>query len=439
MHEHSSSDRGRAPSLPISLLRRHRDFRRLWTGETISVFGSRMGDVAVSFAAVIAMGATPIEMGLLAAVRLVPKLLFSLIAGVWVDRLRRRPLMIGADLGRFALLATIPLAAMLGHLRMNFLYPVILAVGVLDLLFEVAYGAYLPSLVEALDVVEANSKLSASYAAAEVGGFALAGWLVQILTAPYAILVDALSFIASAVAIRSIERPEMSVAPRSRRRSFYHEALEGVRVVAADPRLFVLAAANGLAAFCYATFSTLYMLFVVRTLRFAPGVLGMIFAVGGVSSFFSSLGAPRFIARFGEGRALAGGLVLQGISWICVPAARGATALAASLLIAQQAFGDAGGTVAIITGSAIPQTLVPGQLLGRVRATISFVAIASLIAGSIVAGWAAELVGLRPVMYAGAIGLAAAGGLLALSPVWAVKANDAPIVMGAGIAADAAE
>jgi MFS family permease len=159
-----------------------------------------------------------------------------------------------------------------------------------------------------------------------------------------------------------------------------------VRVVAADRRLFVLAVANGLAAFCYATFSTLYMLFVVRTLRFAPGVLGMIFAVGGVSSFFSSLGAPRFIARFGEGRALAGGLVLQGISWICVPAASGATPLAASLLIAQQAFGDAGGTVAIITGSAIPQTLVPGQLLGRVRATISFVAIASLITGSIVAG-----------------------------------------------------
>ena len=191
-----------------SLLRRHRDFRRLWTGETISVFGSRMGDVAVSFAAVIAVGATPIQMGLLAAVRLVPKLLFSLLAGVWVDRVRRRPLMIGADLGRFALLATIPLAAMLGHLAMNFLYPVILGVGVFDFLFDVAYGAYLPSLVDATDVVEANSNLSASYAAAEVGGFALAGWLVQLVTAPYAIAVDALSFIASAIAIRSIEKPE---------------------------------------------------------------------------------------------------------------------------------------------------------------------------------------------------------------------------------------
>jgi hypothetical protein len=422
-----------------SLLRRHRDFRRLWTGETISVFGSRMGDVAVSFAAVIALGATPLQMGLLAAVRLVPKLLFSLIAGVWVDRVRRRPLMIGADLGRFALLAAIPIAAMLGHLRMNFLYPVILAVGVLDLLFDVAYGAYLPSLVAAADVVEANSKLSASYAAAEVGGFAIAGWLVQILTAPYAILVDALSFIASAFAISSIEKPEASVAPRNRRRSFYREALEGVSVVRADARLFALTAANGLAALSYATFSTLYMLFVVRALGFAPGTLGMIFAVGGVSSFFSSLGSPRFVTRIGEGRALACGLVLQGISWICVPAARGATILAAGLLIAQQVFGDAGGTVAIITGSAIPQALVPGRLLGRVRATISFVAQAAMIAGSIGAGIAAELVGLRPVMYAGAVGLAAAGGLLALSPVWTARTTDAAIVIADGVAAEAAE
>jgi hypothetical protein len=436
MHEHQSSGTSSYASGHLSLLRRHSDFRRLWTGETISIFGSRMGDVALSFAAVIAMGATPIQMGMLSAVRLVPKLLFSLIAGVWVDRLHRRPLMIGADLGRCALLATIPLAAMLGHLRMNFFYPVILAVGVLDLIFELAYGAYLPSLVDAADLVEANSKLSASYAAAEVGGFALAGWLVQILTAPYAILVDALSFIASASAIRSIRQPETTVVPGAHPRSFYREALEGVSAVTADRRLFALAAANGVAAFCYASFPTLYMLFVVRTLGFVPGVLGLIFAVGGVSSLFSALRATPFIARFGEGRALACGLVLQGISWMCVPAARGATALSASLLIMQQAFGDAGGTIAIITTSAIPQTLVPWPMLGRVRATISFLALAALIAGSLVAGWAAALAGLRPVMCMGATGLAAAGGLLALSPVWRLNANHAASVVGSGLIAD---
>jgi MFS family permease len=409
----------------MSLLRRHRDFRRLWTGETTSVFGSRMGDVAVSFAAVIALGATPIQMGLLAAVRLVPKLLFSLFAGVWVDRVRRRPLMIGADLGRFALLATIPLAAMLGHLAMNFLYPVILAVGVLDLLFDVAYGAYLPSLVDAGDVVEANSNLSASYAAAEVGGFALAGWLVQLLTAPYAIAVDALSFVASAIAIRSIEKPETTVAARKKSKGFYRAALEGANLVHADRRLFALTATNGLAALCYSTFSTLYMLFVVNDLRFHPGGLGMIFAVGGVSSFVTSIAATRVIARFGEGHALALGAILQGVAWICVPAARGATMLAAALLIAQQLFGDAGGTVYMITASAIPQTIVPTELLGRVRATISFVSIAAMLAGSVASGVGAELVGMRPVMYAGAIGLAATGLILAFSPVWNVTAADA--------------
>jgi MFS family permease len=418
----------------ISLLRRHRDFRRLWTGETISVFGSRMGDVAVSFAAVIALGATPIQMGLLAAVRLVPKLLFSLVAGVWVDRVRRRPLMIGADLGRFALLATIPVAAMLGHLKMNFLYPVILAVGVLDLLFDVAYGAYLPSLVDAADVVEANSNLTASYAAAEVGGFALAGWLVQILTAPYAIAVDAISFIASAIAIRSIEKPEANVAPRKQRRGFYHEAREGANHVRADRRIFALTAANGLAALCYSIFSTLYMIFVVNDLRFNPGVLGMIFAVGGISSFVTSIAATRLVGRLGEGRAMALGAILQGIAWICVPAARGATMLAATLLIAQQLFGDAGGTVYMITASTIPQTIVPTELLGRVRATISFVSIAAMLVGSIGAGAIAELVGMRPVMYAGAVGLAATGVILAFSPVWSVRASDVPLPGSVGVA-----
>ena len=413
----------------VSLLRRHRDFGRLWTGETISVFGTRMGDVAVSFAAVIALGATPLQMGMLAAARLVPKLIFSLVAGVWVDRVRRRPLMIGADLGRFALLATIPLAAMLGHLEMKYLYPVILIVGLLDLLFDVAYGAYLPSLVDASDVVEANSKLSASYAAAEVGGFAIAGWLVQILTAPYAILVDALSFIASAVAIRSIEKPELEIAPGRRQRSFFHEAREGIGVMVADRRLYALTAINGIAGLGFATFSTLYMLFVVDELRFRPGPLGVIFAVGGVSSLISSIAAPNIIRRIGEGRGFAIGLALQGASWICVPAARGATMLAALLLIAQQLFGDAGGTVALISGQTILQILVPTRMLGRVRATISFVALASMIVGSIGAGLLAEFVGIRPVMYAGAIGLALAGASLALSSVWSVSATDRAIAL----------
>ena len=434
MNSISESIAGLSP--PVSLLRRHRDFRRLWAGETVSIFGSRMGDVAVSFAAIIAIGATPAQMGVLASVRLIPKMLLSLIAGVWVDRLRRRPLMIGADLGRFALLATIPIAAMIGHLRMNLFYLVILSVSVLDLLFDLAYGAYLPSLIDSADLVEANSKLSASYAAAEVGGFALAGWLVQILTAPHAILVDAVSFIASALAINSIRRVERPITQGRNRRNFYREALEGVRVVINDRRLSVLALVNGLAAFSYAIFSTLYMLFVVRTLGFAPGVLGMIFAIGGVSSFFSSLVAPRFVARSSEGCALACGLALQGISWFCVPAARGATVAAATLLIVQQLFGDASGTVAIITGSTVLQILVPGQMLGRVKATISLISTATLIAGSLAAGWAAELVGLRPVIYVAAIGLTAAGGLLMLSPVRAVNANDAPIAAGDSIAAD---
>jgi MFS family permease len=164
---------GGVAAMRRNLLLRHPDFLKLWTGETISVFGSRMGDVAVSFAAVISLGATPFQMSMLSSARIVPALAFSLFAGVWVDRLRRRPLLIVADIGRFILLATIPAAAVVGVLGFPQLYAVILAVAVLDILFQVAYRAYLPSLVSRADLADANSKMSASFAAAEVGGFGL--------------------------------------------------------------------------------------------------------------------------------------------------------------------------------------------------------------------------------------------------------------------------
>src|ERR1700684_4078926 len=161
-----------------SVLFRHSDFMKLWTGETVSLFGTRMGDVAISFAAVIALKATPFQMGLLAAAGIVPTLALGLFAGVWVDRMRRRPILIGTDIGRFVVLGTVPIAAMFAALTMVQLCAGMLAYSALDLFFDIAYRSYLPTLVEREDLLDANSKLTASAGVAEAGGFALSGWLV---------------------------------------------------------------------------------------------------------------------------------------------------------------------------------------------------------------------------------------------------------------------
>ena len=400
-----------------NLLLRHRDFLKLWTGETISVFGSRMGDVAVSFAAVISLGATPFQMSMLSSARIVPALAFSLFAGVWVDRLRRRPLLIAADVGRFALLATIPAAAVIGALGFPQLYTVILAVAALDILFQVAYRAYLPSLVSREDLADANSKMSASFAAAEVGGFGLSGWLVQLVTAPFAILIDAISFLASAVAIAAIGKTENATPPRAHRAGMIREIAQGARAFRSDPRLMALAAASALGAISYNLFSTLYMLFVVNALGFKPGALGMIFAVGGVSSLLTALIATRVIDRMGMGRIIAIALPLQGLAWMLVPMAHGATALAVMLLIGQQLLGDCAGTIYQIATTTLVQTITDRKVLGRVNATISFLGLASTLIGILLAGALGELIGLRPTMFAGAIGLMVAGLMLAFSPI----------------------
>ena len=205
---------------------------KLWTGETISEFGSKVGGVAVSFLAVIALHATPAQMAALAVWRTVPALLFSLFAGVWVDRLRRRPLMIGADLANIVLLASIPAAAAFGRLRIEQVYLVMFLTSFADILFSVGYRAYLPTLVGRDAITQANSILSATEAVAEIGAFGLAGWLVQWLTAPIAIAVDSVSFVFSAIFLRLISKPED--APTRRKDSrVARDILDGARC---DPR-----------------------------------------------------------------------------------------------------------------------------------------------------------------------------------------------------------
>src|SRR5437773_771652 len=205
----------------------HREFMKLWTGQTISEFGSRITREGLSLAALLSLGASPTQLGLLAAISMAPVIVFSLIAGAWVDRLQRRPIMIASDLARALVLATIPLAALAGLLTLPLLALVAAVAGVLTVLFDTAYHSYLPSLVEREHILEGNSKLTLSSATAEVLGPGVAGALIQALTAPIAIFFDACSFLVSALSIWLIRKPEPPLNPPTERQHIAREIHEG--------------------------------------------------------------------------------------------------------------------------------------------------------------------------------------------------------------------
>jgi MFS family permease len=398
-------------------LNRNRDFLKLWAGEAVSDLGNYIGVVSIGFAAVITLGASPAQMGMLVVVSNLPALLFSLLTGVWVDRVRRRPLMIACDLGRFVLLATIPIAAVVGTLRMAQLYAVIFASSTLDLIFGVSYRSYLPSLVPGEQLVAANSRLTASSSVAMVSGFSLAGWIVQWLTAPFAIGIDAVSFLASALAIGLVRKSESAPELRAAESSVRSEIAEGGRFLFAERRLRALGVAALVLGLSQGLLSTAFMLFVVNALGFKTGVLGMMFAAGGASALFASILARRVGDRFGPGRAMVAGLALNGGGVGLIALAHGANAGSTALILAQQILCGFGATITGIYATSVIQAITPSALLGRATASYRFVTTATLVTGALVAGLATGTTGLRHTIAVSAAISCLAAVLLAMSPV----------------------
>ena len=398
---------------------RHADFLRLWSGQTVSVFGSMVGRAAMSFTAILFLHATPLQMGILNAMELAPGFLVGLFAGAWVDRLRRRPLLIGADLGRALVLSSIPLAALLGLLHIEQIYVVALLVSILSIIFDVAYQSYLPGLIDKSNLVEGNSKLTASAAVAEVGGFSIGGWLVQILTAPFAILIDAVSFLVSAVSIALIRTPEAE-APPLENASLRSEIGAGLRLVIHQPLLQSGALSVLIQSLAGGIFGALVVLYSSRVLGFNPGVLGAIWAVGGVSSFLGASLAPRITGRLGSGPAMVLGLGIFGLAGLFVPLASGVTVLSALFLVIQQ-LGDGFYIVYDINLVSLRQVLVDERMLGRVNATMQIIALGASLVGALLGGLMGQFVGVRASLFGAAAGNLLAALLLGFSPLHKLK------------------
>jgi MFS family permease len=406
---------------PASLWQRP-DFLRLWSAQTISLFGSLVTRAALPFLAILVLHATAGQIAGLNLANLLPAFLVGLLAGVWLDRVRRRPVMVAADLGRALALGAIPMLAITGHLGLLALYLVAVIASGLTVAFDIAQQSYLPSIVEPAQLVDANSKLAATQSISEVSAFGIAGWLVQWFTAPIAIAIDALSFVVSAILLGSIRSGEaVAASSDARPRAVWKEMTDGLMALGYNARLRALALSNAAMECAYGLLGTVYALYALRELGFHPGLLGMIYALGGVSSLAASIYAGRINRRLGGGRAIAAGLLLAALGSVLVPLASGAGVLALLCLVGQQLVGDGGATIADINLTSLRQALSPPALLGRINAGTRFAALGASIAGTALGGLLGQTAGYRFTLVCGALVMLAGAVVVASSPVMRLR------------------
>ncbi|HVQ95216.1 MAG TPA: MFS transporter [Mycobacteriales bacterium] len=393
-------------------LSRHRDFRRLWAGDTISQFGSMVTLIALPLLAVKTLHATPFEVGLLTAFETLAFLLVGLPAGAWVDRLRRRDVLIVGDLLRALLLGSLPLAAWLDVLALPQVYLVALTAGICTVFFDVAYQSYLPHLVGREHLVEGNAKLQASQSVAQVAGPSVGGLLVQWLTAPYAILVDAVSYLWSAVCVSAIRSREPA-PERAPGRHLLREVQEGLAFVVKHPLLRSIAACTGTSNL----FSSVGMVALISLLagsgqlNLSAGTIGLLFAVGSVGGLVGALVARRVASWLGQGPAIwISALITVPTAAIPIFVHRDWTL---GLLAVGQLVSSIGVVVYNITQVSFRQGLCPERLLGRMNATIRFLVWGTMPLGGLLGGALSTWIGLRPTF-----AVAAVGALVAAMPVF---------------------
>jgi len=404
----------------LSGLLRHPDFLKLWGGQSISLFGSQVTRLALPFTAILTLHATAGQMGILGAVQLAPFLLLGLFAGVWVDRLRRRPILIAADIGRALLLSVIPLMALTHTLRIEYLYLVGFGLGTLELFFDVSYMSFLPSLIKREQLVDGNSMLQMSDSVAQVSGPGLGGALVQLLTAPLVIAVDALSFLASAISIIAIDAREDAV-PVDTHRDAWREMREGLRLVIGNPLLRAIGGCTATLNLSANLLFTVYMLYCTTSLGLSPAVIGAIFAVGGLSTIAGTLLAGRAATRFGVGRVLVASPFLIGIASILIPLAGGPRLMAVLFLVGAQILFGIGRPIFDINQLSLRQAITPQRLQGRVNASMLFIVWGVIPIGSLLGGLLGSTIGLRQTLAVGAVGMSLAFIWVLFSPIWRLR------------------
>jgi MFS family permease len=413
---------------PRSLLRSP-DFLKLWTAQTISAFGTQVTILAVPIVAALTLRVSPFEFGLLSTIELLPFVFLGLPAGVWVDRLRRRPILVVADLARAVSLLSIPLAFALGILTIWQLYVVVLVNGCLTVFFDIAYQSYLPSIVERDQLVDGNAKLELTRTTSQRLGPGLAGLLIGILAAPFAIVIDAISYVLSALFLGWIRRSEPVVAPRDRpagiRPSMRQDIATGLRFVIGDRVLRALATSVALGYLFGTIADSILILHLVTERGFDAGLIGLAFTIGSVGVIAGALVASRLTRVVGVGPIIVLSAVGESVSWLPVAFAPDALLFAglATTIVALSFFG----ALWNVNAMSLRQVLTPAGMRGRMNATMRFISWGTIPVGSTVGGILGGAIGLHETIVLGAVGGLVVFVPVALSPLRHMRAMPASV------------
>jgi MFS family permease len=406
----------------------HSDFLKLWTGQSISEFGSQISPLAVGWLAAVALHASPIEFSLLEVLTFMPFILFALPAGVWVDRWRRKPVLIVGDAARAVLLAYVPIAWALGVLTIWQLLPLQFAIGIFTVFFDVAYQSYLPSLVERDQLVEGNSKLQVTVSAAQIGGPGLAGVLIGVVTAPYAVLVDAVSFVVSVLFMLRIRRPERAPeraadAPQPR---LLPELKEGLSYVLGHRYLKWIALCTSTSNFFGQIAYAIALLYFVRVLHLSSFAAGAVFSCMGIGAIAAALTTTPLQRLVGVGRAIWMPAVLFSFASFAYPLAPEAFPI--PVLAAGSLAAGYGSMAYNISQVSLRQAITPERLQGRMNATMRWLVWGTLPLGQLTGGAIATAWSLRTALWVGALGSALTFLPVLLSSVRSIGEMPEPVV-----------
>jgi MFS family permease len=394
-------------------LLRGRDFRNFWLGQTISVVGDQVTFIAVPLVAVLVLDASPAEMGYLGAAALVPHLLFSLPAGVWLERTRsRRHLMIAADLGRAGLLASVPLTYAFDALSFGQLYAVAFLTGTLAVVFDISYATLYAAVTPRDAYVQANSLLNGSRAVANVAGPSVGGILVQVLSAPAALVADAASFLVSALFLGGVRarEPEVEIS----RETMRSQVSEGITFIARDRILGPTLASVATLNFFNFVFWALFILYATRELGVTAGTLGLVLGAGAVGGIIGAVITSRLSRRIGLGPAFVVGMILFPAPLLLVPLASGAHPLIVAMLFAAEFLSAVGLMILDITAGAIIVGMTPHRLRSRATGAFRFVNMGVRPLGALTGGALGSLLGVRPTLFLASV--AGIAGVLWLIP-----------------------
>ena len=408
---------------------RHPDFLKLWAGESVSVFGSQVTVLAVPTVAILILHAGPFQVGILSALEFLAFPTLGLVAGVYADRLRRRPIMIICDVGRALALGSIPVAFLLNLLTLEQLYFVALLTGIFTVFFDVSYQSYLPALVDRPNLIEGNTKLEITRSTAQVAGPAVAGFLIQLIGGARAVAVDALSFFLSALALASIKKPEPEPRPStaSGTSGFIPEMREGIDVVFRNPILWRIAA-------CTATtnlgsnmvFGAVFLVFAYRQLHLSAAVVGVVFALGSVGALAGAFLAGWVARTLGIGPTLGITIIVGGLALLATPLA---LVGAPAVILATTGFIE-GLTIPVynISQVSLRQAITPDRVQGRMNATMRTIVWGTIPLGAFIGGILGTSIGLVQTIVLGGILSTLAASWIVLGPVIRLREQPATVM-----------